>query len=180
MISKEYLQHVFEYRDGELIWKHCDFQRPQWNARHVGKTAGRVNSRGYKEVCFRPNQYNQLEKRRFMSVHRIIFLLHHGFLPDVIDHIDGDPSNNKIENLRAASAFHNQLNRKKSSNNTSGVSGVSYHKDSGKWEVRISNLGTRHRIGAYQSFSDAVIACESAKQLLNADWRRLTDRVVAS
>jgi hypothetical protein len=49
--------------------------------------------------------------------------------PDtIIDHIDGNPHNNRIENLRLSSFFENARNTKKDARNTSGETGVYLNK----------------------------------------------------
>jgi hypothetical protein len=62
-------------------------------------------------------------------VHRIIWVLEKGYCPiDLeIDHIDGNPFNNRIENLRLATSKQNQRNRSKNINNKTGVHGVGIH-----------------------------------------------------
>lgn len=59
-------------------------------------------------------------------VHRIVWELFNGSIPDglCIDHIDGDTSNNKIENLRLVTHKENMRNAKRSKGNKSGVNGV--------------------------------------------------------
>ena len=57
-------------------------------------------------------------------MHRLIFLLHHKYLPSQIDHIDGNILNNRIENLRAATPSQNGSNKPKTRFNTSGFKGV--------------------------------------------------------
>lgn len=62
------------------------------------------------------------------KVHRIIWELKFGEIPEgkIIDHINGDSLDNRIENLRIATYIHNNSNKKKASNNTLGFSGVSW------------------------------------------------------
>lgn len=68
------------------------------------------------------------------AVHRVIWQMHHGYLsPDmVVDHIDGDTTNNKIDNLRLITDVMNQRNKRKHKNNRSGFMGVSFNKG-GAW-----------------------------------------------
>lgn len=65
-------------------------------------------------------------KGKSVYVHRIVYFLSHGYIDrtKVVDHIDGNPSNNCISNLRMISYEENTRNRKISKTNRSGVSGV--------------------------------------------------------
>lgn len=60
-------------------------------------------------------------------VHRIIWVMVYGYIDSdlVIDHLDGNPLNNKIKNLKLKNLKGNSMNKRKQSNNTSGVTGVS-------------------------------------------------------
>jgi len=62
---------------------------------------------------------------RFM-VHRIIWILHNGPIPDdlVVDHVNGNPFDNRIANLSLKTSRENNQNVKMSTKNTSGHSGV--------------------------------------------------------
>jgi len=70
-------------------------------------------------------------------VHRIIFLMCNGFVPKEIDHINGDNSDNRIENLRECTKSQNQHNKKLYSNNRSGIKGVSWCKVTRSWVVQV-------------------------------------------
>lgn len=63
-----------------------------------------------------------------LGVHRIIWEMQVGPIPKgkVIDHLDGNPHNNKLENLACKTLGENSRNKKQQHNNTSGVTGVSY------------------------------------------------------
>ena len=62
--------------------------------------------------------------------HRIIWTLHYGEIPDgkILDHIDGNTRNNRIENLRLSNTKFNAQNQKKYSTNKSGKTGVYFNK----------------------------------------------------
>lgn len=86
-----------------------------------------------KEITGRSTTLNVLIKRKAYVVSRIIWELTYGPIPDgyVIDHLDGNPLNNKIENLACKTRAGNMRNRKKPKNNKSGVVGV--RKEGNNW-----------------------------------------------
>ena len=89
MVTQEQLKELVEYKEGFLIAK------VKWADKIVvGSIIGTKNKDGYLQVGIQKKKY---------YVHRLIFLYHFGFLPESVDHIDGDKNNNRIENLRAAS-----------------------------------------------------------------------------
>jgi len=88
-------------------------------------------------------------------VHRLIFLLEYGYLPPEVDHINGDRQDNRIENLRPATRSENQCNRPALASNTSGYPGVSWHKKSKAWCVRVMKNG---KTVVQQYFKDLELA----------------------
>lgn len=103
--------------------------------------------------------------------HRIAWLLHFGNLPETeIDHIDGDPSNNRISNLRVASREQNAMNRAKQSNNKSGYKGVRFLHKLGKWVAEISANKSHYHLGLYDSAEDASDAYTKAAHELHGDF----------
>ncbi|WWT39873.1 putative HNH endonuclease [Microcystis phage Mwe-JY08] len=103
---REELQRVFLYSpsSGELIWRARDDVPRRVRKRFAGKPAGHKSNRGYVQVW---------AWGRLYLAHRIVWKMHHGDEPAILDHIDGDPANNRIENLRPASQVQNQANRKR-------------------------------------------------------------------
>lgn len=105
---------------------------------------------------------------RHYQLHRVIWAVHHGEWPDqFIDHIDGDPSNNKIENLRLSTPSENQQNRKIQSNNRSGYKGVSVHSDNRERPYRASIMvkGERINLGMFHTPQEAhQVYCEAANK----------------
>ena len=82
-----------------------------------------------------------------------------------VDHIDHNLANNRKNNLRVCSHQKNMMNKVKYKNNTSGVSGVSWKKDLGKWCVRIQKNNKRIHIGYYDDLENAKKArIEAEKQ----------------
>jgi len=139
MIIKE-LQKTFEYKNGEIFWK------TKVGNKKIGDKAGCTNSLGYEKVIFRKKEY---------LVHRIVFALHNGFMPKMLDHIDGNKTNNKIENLREATKKENGYNRKLNKNNKSGIKGINWHKNNNKWQVSINVDGKQKYLGCFKDIEIA-------------------------
>ena len=89
---------LFEYRDGAL---YRAVTRGKWKK---GTRVGYTRKDGYRVVQVGPKTHKE---------HRIIYEIHHGPIPEgmVIDHIDRNPSNNNIDNLRVVSQTTNMFNR---------------------------------------------------------------------
>lgn len=79
----------------------------------------------------------------------------------MLDHIDRNTLNNRIENLRPCNESQNAANAKTCSHNTSGYRGVYFDKDRDKWvaRIRFTVNGVRHRkrIGRYATAEEAAI-----------------------
>jgi hypothetical protein len=63
-------------------------------------------------------------------------MMHYGYIPSIIDHIDGNPLNNNIKNLRPATEMQNHHNMGISKRNKSGIKGVCWDKSKNKWFAR--------------------------------------------
>lgn len=101
----------------------------------------------------------------------------HNFLmnPDrglLVDHIDGDVTNNRFDNLRIVTEQQNSMNKAIQKSNTSGVKGVHMVKRSGKWQARISYKGERIVLGTFEKFEDAVEARRKAEELYFGEFNR--------
>jgi hypothetical protein len=85
-----------------------------------------------------------------------------------IDHVDGNKLNNAIRNLREANQSENAQNTRRPKNNTSGVTGVSWHGQIGKWFAYVRANGRRHSAGCFESFEEAIAARHALKAKLHA------------
>lgn len=156
MITQERLKELFTYResDGALIKKLAR------RGNTVGSEAGSINNRGYRNVLADNVRY---------SAHRLIFLMHHGWLPPQIDHINGNPSDNRIENLRAATASTNGCNRTMRRDCGSGVKNVSLAK--GRWRVTIRPPGGKTQyFGSYADLGVAEMVAAEAREALHGQF----------
>jgi hypothetical protein len=147
-LTQEEAHRLFEYKDGALYWKerprsdfNTDLAFKQWNPKHAGNRAG-CSSGHYVTVAINKKHY---------ALARVIFLMHYGYLPEIVDHADCNPKNNDISNLRAATKAENQRNAGMYAHNTSGVKGVVWSKACQKWIARIKVMGKTKHLGTFES-----------------------------
>lgn len=94
--------------------------------------------------------------------HRAIWCIATGEWPrNDIDHINGDGYDNRLANLREATASQNQGNAKLSKRNKSGIKGVYWHNTNKKWHALLRRMGKRIPLGFFDSIEDARIAYEN-------------------
>jgi hypothetical protein len=94
----------------------------------------------------------KIDKKSYL-VHRIIFLMLKGKLPDVVDHINGDTLDNHIDNLRAATKRQNRWNCLGNSGTQTGIKGV--YLDRGRYKALINVEGIRYYLGMYGTLNEA-------------------------
>ena len=105
---------------------------------------------------------------KLMLGHRVIWAHYYREQPpQYIDHIDRDKTNNKISNLRACTLSQNQRNRKVSSNNTTGLTGVTYVENRGKFKSVIYHKSKPIYLGLFENKNDAYKAYLNKKALIN-------------
>jgi hypothetical protein len=96
---------------------------------------------------------------RILPLHRLLMGLQYGD-KQMVDHINGNPLDNRKDNLRVCNKSENGCNRGKPINNTSGYKGVHLHKETGKWRAEIRHKGKRHSLGLHATpelASDAYV-----------------------
>lgn len=134
-----------------------DQQWRAWNTRYAGKDAGRIANDGYRKVTILGGRY---------QAHRLIWLLVYGCWPTgEIDHINGDPADNRLANLRDVSHRDNQRNQRLKSSNTSGFNGVLWDKFAKRWLAYIGGANRRH-VGYFDTPEQAAAARKAAQQQL--------------
>lgn len=117
-------------------------------------------SPGYHRVCIDSERY---------QAHRVAWLYHYGEWPEkFIDHINGDRADNRIENLRQASAQMNLENlRSPQKNSSSGLLGVHWSKQDGKWRAEIGSNRKKIHLGTFACPEMAHAAYLEAKRILH-------------
>lgn len=138
----EYQAQLEYHSDGYLVW--IDTQ----------ERAGYVREDGYDVI-------NLDGIPRY--VHRLIFEMHNGYCPDIVDHVDRDKSNNRIENLREVTKSQNAINSD-SSRGFSKFRGVSPYR--GKFRATITKDGKQYSVSGFDNEHDAYIEyCNMRKRL---------------
>lgn len=154
------LHRALEYfpETGLFIWRHRPEMGARWNTRYAGRQAGslRASDPPVWVISYKRNG------RKFQYVaHRIAWAYVHGDFPaDVIlDHININPLDNRIANLRIATREGNGANRHRLSSNTSGYKGVTYRKRDRKWYacVGVGSSKKRH-LGSFDTAEEAHAA----------------------
>jgi len=147
---------VFDYKDGKLFWKVRTTNRVT-----VGSEVGSLQTGGYLAAKLHGKRY---------PIHKIVYALHYGHVPDFVDHIDGNRQNNKIENLRECTKSQNNTNTSIRSHNTSGYKNVSWHKQTQKWRVIVRANGKPHSFGLYDDIELADLVATEARNKLHGQF----------
>jgi hypothetical protein len=154
----ELAHSLFEYRDGALYWK-SDVAR---NVKAGDRVAKNSNA-GHLRVCY---------DGKYHTLARIIFAMNHGYYPEVVDHINGDGRDNRLENLRAADMRTNAQNRKRNTLNLSGTKNVGFKTAKNRWRVTLrKNDGTRMD-KLFKHFDIACTIAELARFKYHGEFAR--------
>ena len=158
MIARERLMEMLRYepQSGRLIWL------KSWGRRRAGNVAGCHDKDGYIQVG--------LDGYR-MKAHRIIWLIVYGELPSVdIDHIDRNPSNNILTNLRLATRSQNLINSGVPCTSTSGIKGATFSKQMKKWHSYIQKDKKHIFLGSFRTKEEAGLAYQQAARNLFGEF----------
>lgn len=157
-MTPDRLHQLFEYRDGNLFWKVDRFPR-----KTAGQKAGSVAKHGYVHVCI---------DRKVYLAHRLIWLMQTGKQPDHIDHINGNRSDNRFENLRSCSQADNNKNQGLMCSNTSGSKGVSWYSPYKKWRVCVRSNGKQKNLGYFEDFELAELVAIEGREKFHGNFAR--------
>jgi hypothetical protein len=125
-----------------------------WNKRWAGYEAGTKSASAIRIDI----------QAETMLAHRVAWAIYYGNWPlEVIDHINGNPHDNKIKNLRDVSVSQNQKNQGRRKNNLSGYVGIRMCKRPAKWRAEIKINGRTKHLGYFDDIKDAITARENAK-----------------
>ena len=152
---KDYLSYNPD--TGKVVWS-----KRTSNRTNVGAEAGTAHPNGYIRVHFKGKPY---------YTQRLAWFLYYGEDPceQQVDHINGDPSDNRLTNLRLVNHQQNGQNRK--------VHGV--HLNKGRWRAKLKVGGRDIHIGYYDCPLMAGLAYQAVKSVLHPlcdthrSWRSL-------
>lgn len=149
MLTQERVRELFDYNPetGDLIRRVSKANRP------AGSVAGSVNARGHVNI--------QVDGKLY-AAHQLVFLYHHGWLPQEIDHENRVKTDNRIGNLRPATSSQNKGNIELLRNNSSGYRGVSRNARSGKWHAQIKIHGKQTYLGRADTPEQAAVIYNQA------------------
>jgi len=154
----DYLRQRLRYEPatGKLYWRENASMPKRWNARYAGREAlAYIGNNG---------RYMGRIQYRAYQAHRIIWAVVYGEDPaGQIDHIDHNPLNNRIDNLRVVSHQENHRNTSHRKNNTSGAMGVSWFAATSRWSAYIMVDKRKHHLGYFADKQDAIAARKAAE-----------------
>tara|TARA_Y100000780_G_C13682823_1_gene416630 strand:- start:1090 stop:1593 length:504 start_codon:yes stop_codon:yes gene_type:complete len=159
---KDYVSDCYYYSRGKLFRRTT---KTRWKKdEEVGEYVGK---RGYKTISI-------LGKRYY--THQIIFLIHRGYIPELIDHENKNKLDNNIDNLKDSSKIENALNLSgPHKDNQLGVLGVFKRKDTGKYVAQFSG----ERLGEFKTAEEAQQVYDKAKFSRNEELAaRRTKKII--
>ena len=142
MVTVERVRDLLDYNPftGNLTWRE-DRQRIK-----KGVVAGNITRSGHLRV--------KLDGQSYLA-HRLAWLHWYGTEPPpTLDHIDQQPANNAIANLRPATKAQNRQNTK--------AAGVCFHKATKKWVAYITHQGKNKHLGVFLTSEEATTARRNA------------------
>jgi HNH endonuclease/AP2 domain len=154
--TKDVLSYL-TYRDGVFYWEN--------------PLSVRVKKGDVAQVLGNRYMHVSINRKRYM-IHKLVFFIHHEYVPNIVDHIDGNPLNNEIDNLREADKYKNNWNAKIRKHNRTGLKGVTYHPQTGKYRARIRCMDKVYSLGLFAKKEDAHQAYCIGSIILHKDFGR--------
>lgn len=145
---------------GEFIWLRSNSNRVK-----VGQVAGCLcKISGYRLIGINGRVY---------KANRIAYLLMVGEWPDdVVDHANGEPSDDRWSNLRLATRSQNCCNTRKPAHNTSGFKGVVWSSQNNKWQAKATKDGKSYHFGFFDCPAKAAELRQREVARLHGDFAR--------
>lgn len=155
------VKRMFDYVNDELIWKE------NRRSNLIGKPAG-------SRSCKKRYQVVRVNGKH-CKIHRIVFLWHHGYLPETLDHINGDTHDNRISNLREVTVHQNARRKQANKKGASKYKGV--HRAGSKWAASIYVDGSALKLGVFNTEIEAAKSYDKAATQYYKEFARLNFEV---
>lgn len=147
------IKETFYYNNGHLFYKK---NSPTGANYKKDQLAGFINKAGYRIISFRQGLYRE---------HRLIWLLHKGYWPETLDHINGIRDDNRIENLRDVSLSTNAVNSLV--HRAGKLFGTVKNTKKNNWSARIIINRKPIHLGVFDTEREAHVAHLGARALRN-------------
>jgi hypothetical protein len=160
-MTQEQLKSLLHYDPdtGVFRWRETIGQRAK-----AGAIPGKIDKKGYRHIKI---------KGRVMLAHRLAWLYVHGQWPvGQLDHANRQPDDNRISNLREATAAQNMHNQGIRKRNKSGIKGVCWHKASNRWLASLGFNGKSVYLGIHKTKQAAAAAVRAARERLHGEFAR--------
>lgn len=156
---------TYDEASGHLVWNRVpveDFKTRRAAGRFAGMFAGKVAGWEEWKSDGRKSAIRVSLKGKQYLAHRIIWEMKCGLVPPgmVVDHVDGNPFNNKWSNFRLATYSQNAMNARRHKKNKTGHKGVSV--SNGRFIAYITKNYQNMRLGTYRTIEEAIAARKSA------------------
>lgn len=157
ILSQSRLKELMSYDpDSGVFTRLIDCNRSK-----KGEAVSCKHNKGYFRVSIDGTRY---------LLHRLAFLFMEGRMPDEIDHINGDRSDNRWANLRECCSRQNKFNM--TSRSKSGVKGVYWNKEKEKWQAQLSIDGKVKFLGRFKNLDDARDVVIEARNVHHGEFAR--------
>ena len=178
--TPEQLRQLLRYEPdtGKLFWKE---RGPQWftdDKSHSAALRAKIwNARYANQEAMTSADGSYLQGSIFdtkQRAHRVAWAVHYGEWPALfVDHVNCIGTDNRISNLRLATNGQNMSNQGIRADNTSGCKGVSWSRQSQKWDARIKHAGRQECLGKFNSKEEASAAYQEAAKRLHGKFARI-------
>lgn len=157
MVTQAQLWDLFDYCEKGYLVRKKSGQGPSNKAGSIVGYIPKFKTRNNRYVTTAIN-------KQHYCVHKLIYMYHHGYMPEQLDHINRDTLDNRIENLREATSSENAQNRKLFANNSSGAKGVSWSERNKAWFVYVNVKKRRKNVGYFRDFELAHLVAIEARE----------------
>jgi len=166
-LTQEILKQLLHYDENTGIFTWIAKTHVKSKKCKIGNQLTNINNVGYLTA--------QIDKKIYKA-HRLAFLYVYGYMPKIVDHINGNTLDNRICNLRATDDLGNARNTKTPNTNTSGIKGVSFCKTHKKWRATIRHNNKQLSLGYFNNIEDAAEIVRITREKLHGEFACHGDR----